>query len=184
FADAVDDRSRGEEFTLVIGSTPRRALDGTVDAAFRKRAFDARLVVVLVVTEHDDVGVDALDRHEDVFGVAEDRTVDGIECVDHLPALAVGEYGLLFVSGVLAAADDHDEFVSHCRRLFEILEMAGMEDVEGALCDDGPRHRSSSSMSACVKSKKSSSSGSATSSTGRSRSSPFRSKARQSSGRY
>ena len=72
----------------------------------------------------------------------------------------------------------HVEFLAHRGGVPEIVEVAGMEEVEGALCDDAP-HRSSRSMSACVKSKNWSS-GNSTLRTSRSRGWPSLSKARQS----
>ena len=107
-----------------------------------------------------------------------------IAAVSGIDALFVGNHWPGFVGDVPIAGDDDDERIAHRRCFAEIVDVSGVKDVEGSLCDDAghrsnPPSRNSSSISACVMSKNSSSGGS-TSNTGRSMTDPSRSKAFQS----
>jgi hypothetical protein len=136
FDDPIDDLTGRKEFVLAVRVTRRCATDIAVESLRLERVLQLLLVVVLVVSKYDNVGVNPFDRDEDIFRVTEVSLVNDAESVDHISALPTGQDGLFLVCDVLTPSHDDVKSITHRSGVGEIVDVTRMKDVEGALCDD------------------------------------------------
>jgi len=168
------------DMVAALGAVDEAHLGDPEDVFVPIERLDPDVIVLGYDQHHDEAGIaESLDGDEHVLRVAEVGLVDRLEGGDHVAPLARAEDRLRLVGDVVAAGDDGVELVAVRRRVLQVVDVAGMEQVERPLRDD-PGHRnherkppssrrsvsSSLSMSSCVKSKKCSS-GTSTSSTSR-----------------
>ncbi len=133
------DRARGHDLGAVP-VVPVDPFDGDVGVTVGlATALDLGLVVGLVEPERDDIRVDDLEDVVDVALGPQPGAVDDREGIEQGHPGPLVEQEVLALHQLLVATDDDKEFVPVTGALAEVVEVPGVEHVEGPLGHD-PAH--------------------------------------------
>src|SRR5438309_3638648 len=110
---------------------PREPDDLRSEATLAAFLQDPLLAMDLIVPDRDDIRADLFEDVVDVAFMAEDRTVDRLERLDHLEAGGLRHDRLVLeLPRGAVARDDDPQLVAELPRLAEKVHMTGMEEIE------------------------------------------------------